>query len=67
MKWQGGNVFENSKHSALIGSFVSFQRPAEDILCEAAERGNDLYPIFQSNLFIKKQVGKNTWHVAQNI
>lgn len=31
----------NSKHSALTGSFVSFQRPAEDTLHEAAERGND--------------------------
>ena len=57
--------FENSKHSALIGTFVSFQRPADDILYEAAERGNDLYPIFQKQSFYQetsRQKHFGMWH-----
>lgn len=58
-------LFENSKHSALIGSFASFQRPAEDILYEAAECGNDLYLIFQKQTFYQetsRQKHSDMWH-----
>lgn len=32
-----------TKYSAFTGSFMSFQRPAEDSLDEAAELGNELH------------------------
>lgn len=54
----------------LTGSFLSFQRPAEETLHEVAEPGNDLNLVFQNQPLDKEHTSKQAqafWHVAQTM
>lgn len=54
----------------LTGSFLSFQRPVEETLHEAAEPGNDLNLVFQNQPLDKEHTSKQAqafWHVAQTM
>lgn len=56
-----GRNIQKQQILSFIGNFVSFQRPAEDTLHEAAQHGNDSHSVLKYQFSYKeKQIGTDS-------